>query len=312
MAGKRVLVTGAAGFIGSHTVDRLITEGHEVLGIDNLSTGAETNLDQTLASPRFSLERADITESGVFDSSVAQFCPDAIIHLAALVSVPRSESDPKLNYRLNVGATHEVCEAARNRGVKRIVFASSAAVYGECSELPLSESTPAKPISQYGYAKRISEQILASYDDSYGISTVSFRYFNVYGPRQDPESPYSGVVSIFSDRFREGKAVIVNGDGSQSRDFVYVGDVAKANTIAATTERPVSGIFNCATGVSTTLLDLIAALKDHYPGADAPEHRDDRAGDIKHSLGEASAIKEAFGFVPETPFPLGLKSLLDA
>ncbi|MEZ5324390.1 MAG: NAD-dependent epimerase/dehydratase family protein [Verrucomicrobiales bacterium] len=242
---------------------------------------------------------------------MSPFQPESIIHLAALVSVPRAESEPVLNYRLNIQATQEICEAARSHQVRRIVFASSAAVYGECSDLPLAESAPTIPLGQYGSAKRISEQLLAGYHASYGIETVCFRYFNVYGPRQDPASPYSGVVSIFGDRYRAGKPVVIFGDGSQSRDFVYVGDVATANTLASTLESPTSGTFNCCTGISTSLLDLIDVLNERFPGVPKPGHEVARPGDIRHSLGDPSAITEALGFTPSTPFATGLRSLLD-
>ena len=272
MPGKRVLVTGAAGFIGSHTVDKLIADGHHVLGIDDISTGKEDNLSGVQKESRFDFATADVSASGAVASMVERYHPGTIIHLAALVSVPRGETEPGLNYRLNVQATHEICEAARCHRVPRIVFASSAAVYGECADLPLTESAPTIPVSQYGYTKRISEQLLESYHASYGIETICFRYFNVYGPRQDPASPYSGVVSIFSDRFRGRQPVTIYGDGTQSRDFVYVGDVAKANALAATFETPVSGTFNCCTGNSTSLLNLIAVLDRRFPGVPNPEH----------------------------------------
>lgn len=312
MPGKRILVTGAAGFIGSHTVDRLVADGHHVLGVDDLSTGKEDNLSGVQKEPRFDFATADVSATGAIAPVVERYRPDTIIHLAALVSVPRGETEPDLNYRLNVQATHEICEAARCNHVPRIVFASSAAVYGECADLPLAESAPTIPVSQYGNAKRISEQLLAGYRASYGIETVCFRYFNVYGPRQDPASPYSGVVSIFSDRFRVGQPVTLYGDGSQSRDFIYVGDVAMANALAATSETSIYGTFNCCTGESTSLLDLIAILDRRFPGAPNPEHHPERAGDVKHSLGDPTAITSALKFRPATRFAEGLATLLDS
>jgi UDP-glucose 4-epimerase len=314
MPGNRVLVTGAAGFIGSHTVDRLIADGHEVIGIDDLSTGNESNLSGVANEPKFTLERFDVTDADHLTQVVARFRPDAIIHLAALVSVPMGESDPRLNYKLNIQATHEICEAARAHAVKRIVFSSSAAVYGDCADLPLNESSPTDSVSQYGWAKRISEQMLASYGTSFGIQSVCFRYFNVYGPRQDPASPYSGVVSIFSDRYRAGQQVTIFGDGAQSRDFVYVGDVAQANVLAATAPSipSTSIILNCCTGTSTSLLDLISTLNKIYSGVPAPEHQEDRTGDIKHSLGNPTRIGEIFQLIPGTAFEDGLKALLES
>lgn len=313
MTGKRILVTGAAGFIGSHTVDRLLADGHTVHGIDDFSTGKVENLSDAKNQPNFTLERADITVPIELRNHVKQFRPDTIIHLAALVSVPKGEADPALNYRLNVQATHEICEAARLHSVNRIVFASSAAVYGDCNELPLTESIAAEPVSQYGWSKRISEQLLASYSSSYGIQSVSLRYFNVYGPRQDPASPYSGVVSIFGDRYDAGQQVTIFGDGSQSRDFVYVADVAMANALAATSAAealPASSSINCCTGVSTSLLQLTQILENIFPEVAPPAHGETRLGDIKHSLGNPSRIGDTLGFVPATTFESGLRILL--
>ena len=225
-----ILVTGAAGFIGSHTVDQLLAAGHIVSGVDNFRTGRRENLAKARAGSggRFTLHEADISIAGVLEKLVAASKPDAIIHLAALVSVPESIADPELNFRLNLHATHLVAEAARRHGIRRIVFASSAATYGNARELPIPESAEKFPISPYGAAKLASEAVLLGHGAAFGITVRCQRYFNVFGPRQDPASPYSGVISVFERRYREGKPVTIHGDGDQTRDFISVHDVARA------------------------------------------------------------------------------------
>ncbi len=306
----RILVTGAAGFIGSHTVDQLLAQGATVLGVDNLSTGHRHNLADAEKSPRFSFEESDITEAEAFDALVADFLPQSIVHLAALVSVPAGEEDPMKNFRLNVVATQNVAESARRHGVKRIVFASSAAVYGNADSLPLEENIATVPVSQYGTAKLMSEKLLAAYACSYGLSAICFRFFNVYGPRQDPSSPYSGVVSIFANRYRSAKPVTIFGNGEQSRDFIYVGDIARGNTAAALDLSLPDGVYNRCTGKAQSLLDLVAILDRLYPGLPAPTHGPDRAGDIKHSLGNPGAAVSKLGLEAKVPFDEGITNLL--
>ena len=309
---QKILITGAAGFIGSHTTDTLLAAGKEVVGIDNFSTGNRANLVDAEKSDAFTLIEADITEPGVVDAAVAEHKPDSVIHLAALVSVPAGEEDPGKNFTLNVVATQLVADAARKHGVKRTVFASSAAVYGNSTALPLAESGSTVPISQYGAAKLMSEQLLGAYATSYGISSICFRFFNVYGPRQDPKSPYSGVVSIFAEKYISGAGATVFGDGEQSRDFIFVKDLAKALAAAATDIDQADGIYNLCTGRSSTLLDLIDILKDAYPEVPAPQFAEDRAGDIKHSLGKPDAARESLSFEANTPFRDGIRALLDS
>ena len=307
---NRVLVTGAAGFIGSHTVDKLLARGATVVGVDDLSTGHRSNLADAEATGNFQFHEGDVSADDVVEAIVADFKPQAIVHLAALVSVPAGEEDPTKNFRLNVIATQKVAEAARKHGVKRLVFASSAATYGNASDLPLNEDVPTVPIGQYGAAKLMSEKLLASYGESYGISSICYRYFNVYGPRQDPSSPYSGVVSIFADRYRAGKPVMIFGDGEQSRDFIFVGDVAEGNARAATEPALPSGVYNRCTGQSQSLLDLVKVLEDSYPGIPAPSHGEERAGDIKHSLGNPGRAVENLQLEVKTPFAEGIRALL--
>ena len=305
-----VLVTGAAGFIGSHTVDRLLAEGHEVVGVDNFRSGHRENLKDADKSSRFSFFEADISEPGVLDSRVSEFKPDAIIHLAALVSVQDSMDNPDLNYRLNVWATHYVAEAARKHEVKRVVFASSAAIYGDTTDLPIREDTEKLAISPYGGAKLASEALLLSHGAAFGTVVRCQRYFNVFGPRQDPASPYSGVISIFDSRYRKGEGVTIFGDGEQTRDFISVHDVARANVIAATAEEMKSGWANICTGKATSLLEVAAIFGDHYPNAPEPKHAASRTGDIVHSLGRAQLAKSELNFVAERSVKEGLAELI--
>ena len=307
---ERVLVTGGAGFIGSHTCDRLLALGKTVLAVDDLSTGHRSNLADALENPNFELREIDVADPESTNAVVADFKPDAIVHLAALVSVPLGEADPEKNFRLNVAATQSAANAARAAGTQRIVFASSAAVYGNSDALPLEEDGLTVPISQYGAAKLMSEKLLGAYATSYGLTTTCFRFFNVYGPRQDPSSPYSGVVSIFADRYRAGNPVTVHGDGKQSRDFIFVKDLAKAVAASATNTALPGGVYNLCTGNSTTLLDLITILSEDYPAVAAPTFGEDRAGDIKHSLGNPSAAKANLGVDNATPFADGIRELL--
>jgi len=211
---------------------------------------------------------------------VAAKKPDAIIHLAALVSVQESMTNPDLNYALNIHATHLVAEAARRHAVHRIVFASSAAIYGDTTDFPIRESTDKKPISPYGSAKLASEAILLGHGAAFGLTVRCQRYFNVFGPRQDPASPYSGVISIFDRRYRDGKGVTIYGDGQQTRDFISVHDVARANVLAATAPTVSSGVANICTGRATSLLEVIsgggvsacppALIRKHQPSSAGP------------------------------------------
>lgn len=304
----KLLVTGAAGFIGSHTCDRLLAAGAEVIGIDNFRSGRRENLKGALAHPRFRLVEADVAEPGVARKHAAEV--DAIIHLAALVSVPESIRDPALNFRLNVQATHAVADAAREAGVKRIVFASSAAVYGDNTELPLTERSETRPISPYGAAKLASEALLLGHGAAFGITVRCMRYFNVFGPRQDPRSPYSGVISIFAEKFGAGTAPTIFGDGEQTRDFVSVHDVARANVIAATADGIESGIANMCTGTPTSLNALAATMRGLIPNAPAPVFGPAREGDIRHSLGAPERAQRELGWRAEVGLRQGLAEML--
>jgi UDP-glucose 4-epimerase len=310
----KVLITGAAGFIGSHTAETVLAAGHAVVGVDNFRTGREENLARARTSERFRFHRADVTAPD-FPALVRAEKPDALLHLAALVSVPESIANPELNDLLNVRATTAVLAAARAAGsVRRVAFASSAAVYGDNAALPLTEEAATRPLSPYGEAKLRSEGLLAAaVAADPGLSTVALRYFNVFGPRQDPRSPYSGVISIFATAVREGRSPTVHGDGGQTRDFVSVADVARANLAALTV--PVSGslVANVCTGRATSLLDLLAALAQAggFPPP-VPTLGPARAGDIRHSLGSPDRAREKLGFAARDDLATGLRALFSA
>jgi UDP-glucose 4-epimerase len=306
----KILVTGAAGFIGSHTTDCLLGEGHAVVGVDNLRTGRRENLAAARRSSAFVLHERDIAEPGVLAALVAAEQPEAIIHLAALVSVPESMAKPDLNFSLNVHASQLVAEAARLHGVRRVVFASSAAIYGDAVERPIRESAPQRPVSPYGAAKLAAEALLLGHGACFGFTVRCLRYFNVFGPRQDPSSPYSGVISIFVRQYRAGKPVTIYGDGRQTRDFIAVRDVARANVLAATRPGLASDAVNICTGRATSLLDLAGILAAHFPGVGAPVLRPAREGDIVHSLGDPAAAVAALGFTARVDVAEGLAELI--
>ena len=305
----KILVTGAAGFIGSHTVDQLLAAGHAVWGVDNFCTGRRENLTEALRYKTFILHELDVAEETEFVKFVSEIHPDLIIHLAALVSVPKSIANPALNDRLNLQATRIVAEAARMHQVQRIVFASSAAVYGDPAVCPISEDMPKEPLSPYGSAKLASEKLLFDYAAKYGLTACCLRYFNVYGPRQDPRSPYSGVISIFLDCFKRNTAPTIYGDGNQTRDFVSVHDVARANVIAATREGSRCGVVNICTGRATSINELWRLLSQHQPKVSQLSYAPSRPGDVRHSCGSPEAARRELGFSAATDLASGLVEL---
>jgi UDP-glucose 4-epimerase len=280
------------------------------VGVDNFRTGRKENLVAALRSPAFVLHEEDITDPGVLAALVAESHPEAIIHLAALVSVQESIADPALNFSLNVEATQLVAEAAREHRVGRVVFASSAAIYGDATEQPIRESAEKRPLSPYGAAKLASEDLLLGHGACYGFTVRCQRYFNVFGPRQDPSSPYSGVISIFARSYRAGQPVTVFGDGRQTRDFIAVRDVARANLLAATRPGLGSGVANICTGRATSLLDLAGIFAAAHPAVGGPVHRPARPGDILHSLGDPAAAALALGFTARPGVAEGLAELI--
>jgi len=304
----RLLVTGVAGFIGSHLTELLLAEGHTVTGVDSLRTGKRENLAAVMDHEHFSFVHADAGEPDLLLGLLRDLKADAVVHLAALVSVAESVSDPDSNFALNVTLTQQVAEAVRMAGTPRVVFASSAAIYGNPAVLPLPESAPAEPLSPYGAAKLASEVLLAGHARCFGFHAAFLRFFNVYGPRQDPRSPYSGVISIFRDCCQAGQPVTFHGDGLQTRDFIAVADLARVIATAAVRPEPLpDGAYNVGTGVATTLLDLLDTLRSAHPDIPAPIFTAPRPGDIRHSCADVSKLAAALGWKPATPLATGLR-----
>ena len=303
---KQVLITGGAGFIGSHTADALLTQGFTVRVLDNFSNGKHANLNAlALADGRLTVIEGDVRDAAITDAAVKGV--DAVLHLAAQVSVPRSVADPVESSTHNIAGFLNVLDAVRRHKIPRMVYASSAAVYGVPEALPLLETNTAKPLSPYGLEKFINDQYAALYGELYGVSSVGMRYFNVYGPRQDPKSPYAGVISKFADGLEDGKPLRVFGDGSQTRDFIYVGDVARANVLAL--QGDVVGVLNVGTGTSVTLLELIEAMKEAFDKPALVRHEPPATGDIAHSATNPARLKQTLGWQPATTFVQGLRAL---
>lgn len=303
------LVTGAAGFIGSHSVEWLLRHGWRVVGVDNLRTGRLDNLADARSSPNFTLVIADAGDETAMRPLFQQHRFTGMLHLAALVSVPESFREPELNYRLNLATADTLARLCLEFECKRLVFASSAAVYGANAALPNRESALPQPLSPYAAAKLAAEVMLLGYAASYGLEAVCLRYFNVYGPRQDPSSPYSGVLSIFTDRFQRGLPVTVYGDGEQTRDFISVRDVAEYNGQALTRQDVVVGRYNVCTGHAVSLKQVLAIYRELFPNAPPTEFASGRIGDIRHSLGDPALLREMLQFSAQTEFAQGLREL---
>lgn len=301
---RRVLVTGGAGFIGSHTVEALLRRGRVVRVLDDLSTGKAENLP--LGHPRLELRVGSILEREAVDSAMVGV--EGCIHLAAQVSAARSVEAPEASARRNVMGFINVLEALRHAGVPRLVYASSAAIYGEPRQLPLPEDERACPTNPYGLEKYVDELYADLYRRLHGLSSLGLRYFNVYGPRQDPSSPYSGVISRFVERLSAGEAPTVFGDGHQTRDFVHVGDVATANALAL--EAGCEGVCNVATGRRSDLLELLRLLGDCLGAAVRPQFEPERAGDIRDSCGDATRLEQQLGVVAARSLEDGLADLV--
>jgi UDP-glucose 4-epimerase len=298
-----VLVTGGAGFIGSHTVEALLAAGARVCVLDNLSAGKSSNLPQ---HERLQLVRGDVRDPVAVRAAMRGVTH--VLHLAAQVSVRASLEDPPESASHNVAGFLNVVEAVRLRRDVRLVYASSAAVYGVPAQLPLTEDAPCRPTSPYGLEKWIDDQYGALYRSLYGTPVLGLRYFNVYGPRQDASSPYAGVISRFVQRLRASEPLTVFGDGGQTRDFVYVADVARANVAALAADH--CGIVNVGTGVSVSLLQLIDTLS--RCAQTIPQVRFDAAvhGDIRDSAMRPDRMRAVLGFVPATALADGLSALL--
>jgi UDP-glucose 4-epimerase len=306
------LVTGGAGFIGSHVVDALVKSGEKVRVVDNLSTGHRENLSQHAGGAVEFIE-ADLADAAVAASAVDGV--DHVIHIAAIPSVPRSVKNPIASHRANVDATILLLDAARQADVTRVVFASSSSVYGNSPTLPKHEKMPTNPLSPYALQKLMGEQYMQLYFELYGLETVSLRFFNVFGPRQDPSSPYSGVISLFTAALSEGRQPTVYGDGEQTRDFTYVSDVATGVISAATGSSVAGRAINLAPGGRVSLNRLFETLKELI-GAGAsddvePLYSAPREGDVRDSQADNTLARDLLEFDAKVELEEGLRRTLD-
>jgi nucleoside-diphosphate-sugar epimerase len=301
------VVTGGAGFIGSNTVDELVRRGHHVTVFDDLSSGKQHNL--TRLGDQIDFVQGTITDA----AAVSAACrgADYVLHLAARTSVPRSVKDPVETNHVNVDGTVNVLVAARDAGVRRVVFASSSAIYGETPTLPKREDMPPAPISPYGVTKLVGELYGNMFQHVYGIEFVSLRYFNVFGPRQDPGSPYSGVLSLFIAAMRNGGAPLIYGDGEQSRDFTYVENVVNANLQAFEAPGVAGMAFNLGTGGRHTLNETLRVLEKFAGRTADANYTQPRPGDIRDSQADISQARERLGFHPAIGFEEGLRRTWD-
>ena len=305
---SEILVTGGAGFIGSHIVDQLLDEGFKVRVLDNLSTGEKKNLAQHQNNKSFQFIEGDIRNLDLVKNTVKGV--DAVFHEAALVSVTRSVEDPILSNEVNITGTVNLLKACVDAHVKRFVYASSCAVYGDTETLPNHENLAPKPLSPYAVDKLAAEKYAKVFHNVYGLETVSLRYFNVYGPRQK-YGPYSGVISIFINRLLENKPPIICGDGKQTRDFINVKDVVEANMLALSKRKAVGEVFNISTGEATTINKLTETIQKIMGKTSLkPVHAEPRPGDIKHSYGDITKARRNLEYEPKVQLEKGLSKLV--
>jgi nucleoside-diphosphate-sugar epimerase len=301
------LITGGAGFIGSHIVEELVERGETVRVLDNLSTGGEGNL--AAVKDRLTLHRLDIRDLESIRPAFQGV--DYVIHEAAIVSVVASVKDPLTSNAVNHNGTLHVLVAARDAGVKRLVFASSAAVYGDKAVLPQMETRRPQPLSPYGLTKLAGEHYCQLFTSLYGFEAVALRYFNVFGPRQNPGSPYSGVLSVFISAYSRGLAPTILGDGEQSRDFVYVGNVVDATLAACVAPGAGGQVMNVGMGEARTLNEVIQILNSLFKREVRPSYQPARPGDVRHSRADISLAQRVLGYEPRISFDEGLRRSIE-
>ncbi len=309
----KYLVTGGAGFIGSHIVHTLLDQGASVRVLDNFSTGKRENLEAL--THQFDGNQFEVLEGDLRDASHVEEAVrgvEIIFHEAAFISVPQSMEEPQTCFDVNITGTSRLLDAARAASVRRVVIASSAAIYGESNALPLVEETPPQPLSPYAVSKRVKEMYAELFTGSFGLEVVALRYFNVYGPRQRPDSMYAAAVPIFARRLLDGKPVNVFGDGGQTRDLINVRDVVRANLIASKHRNAAGKIFNICTGVETRILDLLDVMYELLPNAPSHQFASSRAGDIYRSVGSPQKAADIMGFRAQVSLVDGLKETIDS
>lgn len=296
------LVTGGGGFIGSHLVDALLAEGHTVRVVDDFSTGNRKHLAEVLS--RITLHEISITDPAALLEAMDGV--DYVFHQAAIASVPRSIEDPQTSHDVNVTGTFNVLNAARQTGVKRVIYAASSSAYGDVEGDYKHEGMSPQPLSPYGVAKLAGEYYMQVFYQVYGLETVSLRYFNVFGPRQDPASEYAAVIPKFATAMLQGKAPTIYGDGKQSRDFTYIENAVRGNLLAAQSPTAPGQVINLACGQRHTLLDLVGVINDYLGSNIKPVFAPARTGDIKYSLADISKAEELLGYKPATTFTDGV------
>ena len=303
------LITGIGGFIGSSLARALVARGEQVRGVDNFSTGKRENLAEI--QDRVDFHQADILDLDALHKACSGV--DFVLHQAAIPSVPKSVLDPLANNRANVDGTVNLLVAARDAKVKRVVYAASSSAYGDTPTLPKHEDMSPDPISPYAVAKLASERYMISFYRCYGLETVCLRYFNVFGPRQDPSSPYSGVLARFITLMLRGEQPTIFGDGEQSRDFTYIDNVVEGNLLAchAPAQKAAGQVFNVATGRRITLNETFKALQSLTSYAGQPKYEAERGGDIKHSLADIARAQAALGYNPKVDFEEGLRRTVE-
>jgi nucleoside-diphosphate-sugar epimerase len=299
----RYLVTGGAGFIGSNTVEELVRRGHSVVVLDDLSSGKEENLAEVRSKITFM--KGSITDLELVQKAMHQ--AEYVIHLAARTSVPRSVKDPIDTNRINVDGTLNVLVAARDNKVKRVVYAASSSAYGDTPTLPKNESMTPVPISPYGVAKYVGELYAQTFGRCYGLENVSLRYFNIFGPRQDPDSPYSGVLSRFAAAVLQGMPAVIYGDGEQTRDFTFVGNAVEANLLACDSPHASGSTYNVGTGFRISLNRVLELLREISGKRIEARYDPPRDGDIRDSLADIGKAKQELGYEPKVLFEEGLR-----
>jgi len=303
MTNKKILITGGAGFIGSHLVDLLLSQNHQVVVLDNFSTGKLCNLP--VSNDALSIINGDICCKDTVDQ--ASIGCEAIVHLAAVASVQASVDDPCGTHQVNLVGTLHLLEAAKKLGIEGFVYASSAAVYGNTQQLPVSEQTRLRPLTPYAADKLAGEYYIDFYRHQYGLKPVIFRFFNIFGPRQDPSSPYSGVISIFLQRALAARPITVFGDGEQTRDFVYVADLVRLLAHAVHTTKTIAEPMNVGNGEQTSLNQLLAAMREFSTHRLEVSYQEPRPGDIRYSCADNHRVKEQMDYSNEYTVAEGLK-----
>ncbi len=305
----KILVTGGAGFIGSHLTAALLKQGHVVRVLDNFATGKRENLafDKTYRS--FEMMEGDICDLSSCRQAMAGI--QYVFHQAAVPSVQRSVEDPLNTHSANANGTLNILLSARDACVKRVMYASSSSIYGDTPTLPKHEDMPPNPLSPYALQKYVGEQYCRLFSQLYGLETISLRYFNIFGPRQDPSSVYSAVIPKFIEALLQKNSPLVFGDGEQSRDFTYVGNVVHANLLAMSADCLQGEVVNVACGQRTSLNQLIANLKRITGSNASPVHKEPRKGDVRHSLADITRAKKVIGYDPEVDLEKGLKETVD-